>query len=747
MNKWPCLLLTTLGLAVEGIDAAEAALKAVDAGPYTASTGQFPHWYQDNDDLSLELCQSKAQSPLVPGSYMCTLILEPGVFDDAQPMVFPNNWPSELFWFMAEANIPAVGNSTYGLEVYTAAIEAAFALELPRAGDQQSFARIRIRANVPQPGTYTVTHPYGVETFEVTAAQAADGGGRRAINMTRDIGIGAQGVFNGALTGDVGPFLKGPGAPYPATNPETGEEELFIGDPNIPSTVTGSPLGTNYVEISGPAGTIRTELFSVSGKIFDSRSATPVDIERASYRRTSQGTRLEVFANGPANAEFCYRETLELVEGGTPPACLAEMVNDGSGYFFAQNPAPAVLPPFVVVTGTDPSGLTKPTSTSREVTDVVKITSARYAWADRSLTIEASSSDEVQIPDLAAQGFGRMTKAGPLQILRVTDLAQPPAVVTVKSAAGGADTEAVAVVGSAPEEVPNQAPVASEDSASTSFGVPVTISVLTNDSDADGERDLPLTITGLTQPDAGLGSVTLNGSTTVVYTPPPVVNSPLTATFTYRALDVRGEASAPATVTVSVSPNQPPVGIADNGATLGVPLTLNVLANDSDPEGNVPLTVVNLTQPATGQGSASTDGTTITYTPPASVTATFTAIFAYQARDAFGALSAPVEVRVTVSPPPATAENLTVGTAEFTLRSGNRVTWSLDGQSSVTTGNSVRVRVTTTNGPQDLGTVVVPLSGRWRLSVTTTNVVPSANPTATITSSQGTVRTVPLVTR
>jgi hypothetical protein len=745
MNKWPCLLLTTLGLAVEGIDMAEAALKAVDPGPYTASTGYFPHWYQDNDNLSLELCQSKAQSPLVPGSYMCTLIPEPGVFDDTQPMVFPNNWPSELFWFIAEAAIPAVGGSNYELEVYTAAIEAAFALELPRVGDQQSFARIRIRASIPTPGTYTVTHPYGVETFNVTAADIADGGGRRAINMTRDIGIGAPGIFNGALNGDVGPFLKGPGAPYPATNPETGEAELFIGDPNVPSTVTGSPFGTNYVEISGPAGTIRTELFSVSGKIFDSRSATPVEIERASYRRTSQGTRLEVFANGPANSEFCYRETLELVEGGTQPACLAEMVNDGSGFFFAHNPAPGVLPPFVVVTGTDPSGLTKPTSVSREVTDVVKVSTARYNWADRSLTIEASSSDEVQIPDLAAQGFGRLTKAGTLQSLRVTDLAQPPAVVTVKSAAGGADTEPVVVVGNAPEEVPNQAPVANADSASTSFGVPVTIAVLTNDSDADG--DLPLSITGLTQPADGQGSVALNGSTGVVYTPPPVVNSPLTATFTYRAQDVRGEASAPATVTVSVSPNQPPVALPDTGNTLGVPLTLNVLTNDSDPEGNTPLSVVNLTQPGNGQGTASTDGTSITYTPPATVTSAFTASFTYQVQDAFGALSAPVTVTVQVSPPPATAENLTVATAEFTLRSNNRVTWSLDGQSSVTTGNSIRVQVTTTTGLRDLGTVVVPLSGRWRMSVTTTNVVPSANPTATITSSHGTVRTVTLAPR
>lgn len=738
MNKWSCLLLTTLGLAVASSDMAQAALDAVDPGPYTAATGYYPVWYRDSKGLSLELCQSKALS--LTGGNMCGLTAEGG-FNPQQPMVFPNNWPGEAFWYMAQARIPDAAN--YGLEVYTAAIEAAFAQEIPIQGQQQSFARIRIRATIPTPGTYTITHPYGVEVFNVTATDIADRGGRRAINMTRDLGIGGPVDFTGALNGDVGPFLKGAGYPYRATNPETGEEEQFIGDPNIATTVTGSPFGTNYVEISGPAGTIRTDLFTVRGKILDSRAPTAVEIDRATYRRTSQGTRLEVFANGPANAELCYRETLDLLQGTARPACLQDMVNDGSGYFFAHNPAPAVIPPFVVVTGSDPSGTTKPTAVSRDVTDVVKISAARYNWVDRSLTVEASSSDETQIPDLAVQGFGRMTKAGVLQTLRVTDLSQPPAVVTVKSAAGGADTEPVVVVGSAPEEVPNQPPVAQNDSVSTGFGVPVNINVLLNDTDADG--DLPLSIASYTQPGDGQGSVTQNGSAVLVYTPPPVVNSPLVATFTYRVMDARGETSLPATVTVSVSPNQPPVAVADTAATLNVPVTIDVLANDSDPEGNLPLSIVNLTAP--NQGTASISGTSIIYTPPASFTTAFTATFTYQVQDAFGALSAPATVTVQVTPPPTAAENFTVATSEFTLRSNGRVTWSLDGTTSVTTGNSVRVQVTTNAGLTDLGSVSVPASGRWRVSVTTTNVLPTANPTATITTSAGTVRTVPIAPR
>jgi VCBS repeat-containing protein len=53
------------------------------------------------------------------------------------------------------------------------------------------------------------------------------------------------------------------------------------------------------------------------------------------------------------------------------------------------------------------------------------------------------------------------------------------------------------------------------------------------------------------------------------------------------------------------------------------------------------------------------------------------------------------------------------------------------------------VRVTTTTGVQTLGTTTVPVTGRWRLTVSnSTTVIPTAAPTATVTSSQGSTRTV-----
>jgi hypothetical protein len=698
-------------------------------------------WYQDSSLLSLELCQSRATStrvPSVPGtpSYMCILNPEPGFFDDTLPMVFPDNWPPEAFWFLAETSINDVGG--YGVDAYVAGIEAAFTAEDPIDGDQASFARIRLRVNVPVAGTYTITHPYGVETVNVTTP------GRRAINITRDIGIGAPGNFSGALNGDVGPFLRSVNGPYTEVNPDTGAIERFVGDPNLSEAVTGSPFNNNFLRVQGPAGTIQTTLFTVSGKILDSRAQTPVEIGRATYRRTSTGpgtssTRVEVFGKSTNGSSLCFRETVPLVPGPPQSPCLVSMTGDNTGQFFAQHLTGSTVPPVVVVTATDPSGTNRPTAVSSKVTDIVKIQTARYNWSNHSLLIEATSTDEVGIPDMVAQGYGRLSKNGTLQRLTIPDLLQPPATVTIKSAAGGSDTEPVVVVGTAPDSGQNKAPIGVADVGSTTFGVPVTLNLLANDSDPDGNT--PLSVTALTQPAAGQGTVAL-AVNNVVYTPPAVVNAPLTTTFTYKVQDAKGLASTdPVTVTVSVAPNQSPVAVNDSVSTQAAPVTINVLANDTDPEGNLPLAVASLTQPAAGRGSVAINGTAITYTPPAAVLLPFTTTFTYIARDSFGALSAPATVTVQVSPP-LVLEVFNVTAATVTARAGNRFTWNFTGTSSTVAGNTVTVQVTTPAGLVTLGTANVAITGRWTLTVTNTTVAPSLNPTATIRSTPGSVRNV-----
>jgi hypothetical protein len=76
----------------------------------------------------------------------------------------------------------------------------------------------------------------------------------------------------------------------------------------------------------------------------------------------------------------------------------------------------------------------------------------------------------------------------------------------------------------------NTAPVAANDSATTNKGIPVTLAVLANDSDANGDA---LSVTALTQPASG--SVVLNANGTVTYTPTSGLVG--TVSFTYKASD------------------------------------------------------------------------------------------------------------------------------------------------------------------------------------------------------------------
>lgn len=249
----PLLSKTATVLVVSALaqGIAQAALFAVDPGPYTVATGGFASWYQDTHGRTLDLCLSKALSSRVPStpgapSYMCSLLPAPGIFDDAQPLAFPSNFPDEAFWFTADGTIV---DAARGINLsYGSAIEAAFSGGDPAEGDQISFARIRIRVDIPTAGTYVITHPYGVEVFNI------DTPGRRAINMTRDIGIGTPKTYDGALKGDVGPFLRSLNGPYTETNPVTGSAEQFVGDPNLEEAVTGSPFNTNFIRIEGPNG-------------------------------------------------------------------------------------------------------------------------------------------------------------------------------------------------------------------------------------------------------------------------------------------------------------------------------------------------------------------------------------------------------------------------------------------------------------------------------------------------------------
>ncbi|KQV10021.1 hypothetical protein ASC74_13385 [Pseudomonas sp. Root329] len=445
----PLLSKTAAALVVSALaqGVAQAALFAVDPGPYVPANGSFAAWYQDTHGRTLELCLSKAVSSRVPSApgaptYMCNLLPAPGIFDDTQPLVFPSNFPDEAFWFTGDGTIV---DAARGIDLtYVSAVEAAFSGGDPIEGDQISFARIRIRVDVPTAGTYVITHPYGVDVFNV------DTPGRRAINMTRDIGIGVPKTYDGALKGDVGPFLRSVNGPYTETNPVTGSAEQFVGDPNLEEAFTGSPFNTNYIRIEGPNGLdLRTAVMAISGKLATMARPTPMITQRSTYSRkpgaSAPVAQQDVFVLAPPPPA---KVTLD---SNNPVLNLTEANTTGNWY--AQSSTNPSLPSTLQVTADNHLAIASstPTTLPMPLTDLVVISRAEYSLSTGQITVVASTSDETSPPVLTATSgtgvaIGALSGDGAVKSLATGISPIPPAKVRVTSSNGGTDTEEVVIV-------------------------------------------------------------------------------------------------------------------------------------------------------------------------------------------------------------------------------------------------------------------------------------------------------------
>ncbi len=195
----------------------------------------------------------------------------------------------------------------------------------------------------------------------------------------------------------------------------------------------------------------------------------------------------------------------------------------------------------------------------------------------------------------------------------------------------------------------NQPPVAVDDSTTTQENQPVTFNVLANDSDPDGD---PLQVISVAQGSRGTTSFDPNGA--VTYTP----NAGFTGSdsFTYVISDGIG-ANATATVSVTVTgvltlpPNRAPVAANDSITTQqNVAVTINVLANDSDPDGD-PLQLIAIAYGVNGFPTANPNGT-VTYVPAAGFIGSDS--FSYTVSDGRGGTDG-ATVSVTVTAPPVAA--------------------------------------------------------------------------------------------
>lgn len=196
---------------------------------------------------------------------------------------------------------------------------------------------------------------------------------------------------------------------------------------------------------------------------------------------------------------------------------------------------------------------------------------------------------------------------------------------TITDDNGGTQTATVTVT----VEATNIPPIAVDDTASTAFETPVIINVAANDSDPDGTQTC---VTGIaSDPTSGYVNILTSG-TEISYTPFDGFSG--TDSFVYTACDDDGgTATATVTVTVAANTNQAPTLSPNYAAIQGYfPVTIRVLADDSDPEGDT-LTLTGITTPPSN-GTAEMNGDTVVYTANAGFVGSD--VFYYQASDGNG---------------------------------------------------------------------------------------------------------------
>jgi len=157
--KWWISLAIVLCIALPASLAfAQAAGLAAVGAPDPAHG--FPKWYLDKNGLQLAPClDAGAADP-------CGLIAAAALPNPALPVVFPTNFPNEVFYNRATSRIDGIGGGAFRADLGIA-LEGAFGGATGTVADGAAaevvFARLRIRVNgglVPG-ASYTATYPFG----------------------------------------------------------------------------------------------------------------------------------------------------------------------------------------------------------------------------------------------------------------------------------------------------------------------------------------------------------------------------------------------------------------------------------------------------------------------------------------------------------------------------------------------------------------------------------------------------------
>jgi hypothetical protein len=701
-------------------------------GPISTSNG-YPTWFQDKTGLAVEFCSPLNTSELAGG--WCLLL--PG--DTTAPEVFPSPFFDEHFYWDADAAFNFANGDKARLKL---AIEGAFVNGAVVPGDQMTFGRLRIQIpTLPVSGDYVVETPYGTYNF---AGQVAGD----KIFFTIDIGVACPGTFTCTLGTNVAPFLLpsavsgGPemapltaANPTPDTNPAhfggafvptpyPGTGKAYIADPARIGPVTGSPvinavngLPQNWFRVYANGVLLGgTSDFSLMGRVFNGSVPGKVSVDRAALTMIGS-QKLDVFASAfptmqtrlPAGAvpatvtpvlSFFDVACGRAADGSLiAPVGAAKTQMFGAGkYYWGQKPGSFAQVNVCVVddSARTVTGAIVPTFTEHIVTDDIAISAATWNPSTGALTVSATSSCGVA---LNATGFAPLV-AGTM----TATVTAPPSEIEVTSVLSGS-ARLLVTTGVFAGPGPGTGPVAVNDAVTINEDTTVDIDVLANDAPGG----TPVTI-NLGVPRLGTASLLLGK---VHYVPNPNVNGSDSIAY---SITVNGVTSPTAFVAITINPvNDPPTAVNDNmQAVRAVSTPLNLLANDTDPDGAADLNTVVIVTPPVGATAVVGAGGVVTFTAANSGTFTFT----YRAVDKANVQSGNA---ATVTVVVANAETIAFVRSDFI---GNKLRWRIDGTDTVLAGQTITVTYnngTRANGTSLVGTVIgtatVDVTGAWTVDL------------------------------
>jgi hypothetical protein len=197
------------------------------------------------------------------------------------------------------------------------------------------------------------------------------------------------------------------------------------------------------------------------------------------------------------------------------------------------------------------------------------------------------------------------------------------------------------------------APSVADDSATTPYGTPVSVSLGT------GAQGTGLGYSVVTAPPASAGTVTLTGAS-LTFTPATGFTGTTTATF--RATDADGLLSAPATVTITVQPQAVTDALALSLAADGTGSAASALPAPNGSTG--PYSYALVAAPSAGTVVISADGH-YSYTAATGATGVFTAT--YRVTDTNGVVSPAATITLTLRPYAAPVTGATPADTAVTL--------------------------------------------------------------------------------